>query len=139
MDKRAKPLPKHLGVLRSPNAFSFYILFLMWAAFTLFYYFGEIVEFAGWEALRWEFFYSVHDVHRLLFLAPVLYAAYIFGMKATIVLTIISAMTFLPRALFISPYPDPVARMLISTLAIGIMGYLTASARRASKSRPPPK
>ncbi len=135
MDKRMVHLRKIFGVLRSPNAFSFYILFLMWAVCTLFYYFGELVEFAHWEALRWQFFYSVHDVHRLLFLAPIIYAAYVFGIKATVMLTIISLMTFLPRALFISTFPDPLIRMVVFTLIAGTMGYLTAIARRESERR----
>ncbi len=128
-------ISKILGILRSPNAFSFYTLFAMWAVLTLFYYFGELVEFAHWEALRWQFLYSVHDVHRLLFLAPIMYAAYVFGVKATIIITVISLMTFLPRALFISTFPDPLARMLAFILIGGIMGYLTAIVRRESKRR----
>ena len=135
MDKRMGHHRKILGLLRSRNAFSFYTLFLMWAVCTLFYYFGELVEFAHWEALRWQFFYSVHDVHRLLFLAPIIYAAYVFGIKATVIITIISLMTFLPRALFISPYPDPLVRMVVFTLIAGIMGYLTAIVRRESERR----
>ena len=136
MGKRTTNFKKILGILGSPNAFSYYALFLMWAVFTLFYYFGEIVEYANWEALRWQFLYSVHDVHRLLFLAPIIYAAYVFGIKATIILTILSVVTFLPRALFISPYPDPLARMLIFSVMAGIMGYLTPATRREIKTRP---
>lgn len=135
MDKRTDRPRKIPDVLGSPNAYSFYTIFLMWLVCTLFYYFGEIVEFANWEALRWEFFESVHDVHRLLFLAPIIYTAYVFGIKATVIITIISMMTFLPRALFISPYPDPLVRMLVFIVIGGIMGYLTAIARREYKKR----
>ena len=135
MDKGTDHRRNSLSVLRSPNAFSFYTLFFMWAICTLFYYFGELVEFAHWEALRWQLFYSVHDVHRLLFLAPIIYAAYVFGIKATVMITIISFMAFLPRALFISPFPDPLVRMVVFTLIAGIMGYLTAIVRRESERR----
>ena len=135
MGKQMKHPEKFLNLMGSPNAFSFYSIFIMWAVCTLFYYFGEVVDFAGWEAIRWEFFFSVHDIHRLLFLAPILYAAYVFGIKATIIITIISLMTFLPRALFISPYPDPLARMLVFIVCAGIMGYLTAIIRSESKRR----
>ena len=124
---------KFVGTLISPNAFSFYLLFLMWAILTLFYYFGELVDLARWEALRWQFFYSVHDVHRLLFLAPIIYAAYVFGVKASIIITVISLMTFLPRAFFISPYPDALVRMLIFILVGGTIGYFTAILRRAQR------
>jgi PAS domain-containing protein len=102
---------------------------------TLFYYFGELVDFAGWKFLRWEFFYSVHDIHRLLFLAPIIYAGYVFGIKATIIMTIIVLMTFLPRAIFISPFPDPLLRMVLFTIIAGSMGYLTARVREESKRR----
>jgi len=135
MGKRTDQLRQILGVLGRPNAFSFYTIFLMWVVCTLFYYFGEVVGFANWEALRWQFFQSVHDVHRLIFLAPIIYAAYVFGIKATVIITIISMMTFLPRALFISPYPDPLVRMLVFIVIAGIMGYLTAIARKEFKRR----
>lgn len=134
-DKRAGYRQKILGLLGSPNALSFYTLFLMWAVCTLFYYFGELAEFAHWEALRWQFFRSVHDAHRLLFLAPIIYAAYVFGLRATVMVTIISLMTFLPRALFISPFPDPLVRTVVFTLIAGAMGYLTAIVRKDSERR----
>ncbi len=135
MDEQTGQHRKIISILSRPNAFSFYTLFLIWAICTLLYYFGELVEFAHWEALHWQFFYGVHDVHRLLFLAPIIYAAYVFGIKATVMVSIISLMVFLPRALFISPFPDPLARMLVFSLITGIMGYLTAVVRRESERR----
>jgi len=106
-----------------------YILALLYVGCTLFYYFGELVDLAGWEALRWDFFYGVHDVHRLLFLAPIIYAAYFFGVKATVIITIVAVNTFLPRALFISPFPDPTLRTVLFIIIAGAMGYLTARLR----------
>src|SRR4030042_5937651 len=135
MEKSTLSFHNILNILRSRNAYRFYFLFLMWAFCTLFYYFGELVEFARWEALSWQFFYSVHDVHRLLFLAPIIYAAYVFGIQATLMMTVISLMTFLPRAISISPFPDPIGRMVVFSLIAGIMGYLTAIVRRESARR----
>ena len=128
MDKPTVNRQNILAVLRSPNPYSFYLLFLLFGFCSLFYYFGELVDSFGWEALRWDFLYGVHDVHRLLFLAPILYASYVFGAKATTFITIIALMTFLPRALFISPFPDPILRMVLFTIIAGAMGYLTAKA-----------
>jgi PAS domain-containing protein len=119
--------------LKSREFYRLYILGLMILYCSLFYYFGEIVDFFGWDALRWEFFYAVHDIHRLLFLAPILYTAHVFGVRATIIITIISANIMLPRALFISPYPDPMARMLITLTIEGMLGYLTARNRRETQ------
>jgi len=133
MSKATLNLQTVLAVLRSPNAYSFYILFLLFGGCTLFYYFGELVDFAGWEALRWNFVYGVHDVHRLLFLAPIIYAGYVFGVKATVIITIVAIMTFLPRALFVSPFPDPLLRTVLFTIIAGTMGYLTAIAHSKSE------
>ena len=62
-----------LAVLKRRDFYIFYILLCLVAFCTLFYYFGELVDFHGWESLRRGFFYGVHDVHRLLFLAPIIY------------------------------------------------------------------
>ena len=87
------------------------------------------------DFLRINFLYSIHDIHRLLFLVPIIYAAYYYGMRATVIITIIALMTFLPRALFISPYPDPLLRMILFTAAAGTIGWLVAAVRRESEQR----
>lgn len=96
---------------------------------TLFYYFGELVDWAAWEALRRNFFYGVHDIHRLLFLAPIIYAGYTARVRGAIIITLVSFVIFLPRAFFISPYPDPLLRMAIFTIFAGVIGYLVARLR----------
>ena len=124
-----------LATMLARDPHRFYILLMLYLFCTLLYYFGELVDSAGWEALRWNFFYTVHDIHRLFFLAPIIYAGYVFGVKATIISTIISASTFLPRALFVSPFPDPLLRAELFIIIAGIMGYLVAIVRRGSKQR----
>ena len=111
---------------RRLNLRRFYFLFLTFALCSIFYYFGEIVDFFGWQVLRLSFFYGVHDIHRLVFLFPIMYAAYYFGMKATIILIILTISTFMPRALFISPYPDPLLRSALFTVAAVGVGMFTA-------------
>lgn len=108
------------------NIFRFYLLFFIFLICCIFFYFGEIVDFFKWTALRLEFFYSVHDIHRLLFLAPIIYAAYYFGMRATVIIIVLSICVFLPRALFISPYPDPILRASLFTVIAAAVGILFA-------------
>jgi hypothetical protein len=110
---------------RNRDNYRLLILALMMLLCTLLYYFGELVDFLGWEALRWNFFYSVHDAHRLLFLAPIIYAGYLFGARAAIIITVVSVNIFLPRALFISPFPDPLPRTVLFIIIAGVIGYLT--------------
>lgn len=124
---------RRLAALGNRNLYSFAFLFLLGGFCTLIYYFGELVDFAGWEALRWDFFYSVHDVQRLLFLAPITYAGYVFGTRAAIIVTILTAGTMLFRAIDISPFPDPILRPAIFCIIAGAVGYLTAIVRLDSE------
>ena len=123
-----------LAVMRSRDFHRLYILALLLVYCTLFYYFGELVDFAGWEALRWGFFYGVHDIHRLFFLVPIIYAGYFFGVRAAIIITLVAFGICLFRALFISPFPDPLLRMVLFIIIAGTIGYLTGreSERRQS-------
>ena len=124
-----------LVVLRSCNFFSFFTLFLLFWICTLLYYFGELVDFAGWESLRWDFFYGVHDIHRLFFLAPIIFAGYIFRVKGAVITTIAALIVFLPRASIISPFPDPILRTVFFTIIAGVMGSLTGMVHNESDRR----
>jgi hypothetical protein len=109
------------------------IIFILLGFCSLFYYFGELVDWAAWDALRVNFFYGIHDVHRLLFLAPIIYAGYTARVKAAIIVTLISFLIFLPRAFFISPYPDPLLRMVIFTIFAGVIGILVGIIQNQSE------
>ncbi len=106
-----------------------FILPLLLVFCTLFYYFGELVKWATWDSLRANFFYGVHDIHRLLFLAPIIYAGYTARVKGAIIVTLVSLGIFLPRAFFISPYPDPLLRMLFFVIFAGAIGCLVGTIR----------
>lgn len=100
---------------------------------TFFYYFGELVDWAAWEALRAEFYYGIHDIHRLLFLAPITYAGYTARVKGAIIVTLVAFIIFLPRAFFISPFPDPLLRMVFFTVIAGVIGSLIGIVRNKSE------
>jgi hypothetical protein len=132
MDKY-KIVKRFLSVLGRRNIYSLSFLFMMWGFYTLFYYFGEIVDFFGWTSLRWEIFYTIHDAHRAVFLIPIVYAGYVFGVRTALTITLITYMTFLFRAILISPYPDALLRMTIFTSTAGAIGILVAVMRRESQ------
>ncbi len=106
-----------------------FIMPLLLALCALFYYFGELIDWAAWDILRSNFFYGVHDIHRLLFLAPIIYAGYIARVKGAVIITLVSFIIFLPRAFFISPYPDPLLRMVLFVVFAGIIGTLVGTIR----------
>jgi signal transduction histidine kinase len=99
------------------------------------YYFGEIVDLAGWEALRWEFFYSIHDIHRLFFLIPIIYASYVFRIRWGLLTVLVSFIAFLPRALFLSPFADPVTRMVVFIIVAFVVATITGIASNESERR----
>ena len=104
----------------------FYLLVAQYFICAIFYYLGEIFTLAGLDFTGWDFLYGVHYFHRLLFLEPIIYAGYVFGMRAVIIVTIIVVNTMLPRALLISSFPDPLLRMLLFIIVAATIGYLTA-------------
>ncbi|MFC1948090.1 ATP-binding protein [Chloroflexota bacterium] len=119
----------------SKRSFHIILLSLLFIYYSVVYYFGEIVDVTGWEFLRWDFFYGVHDVHRLFFLIPVIYTGYVFRIKWSLVVTFVAFLVFLPRALFISPFSDPLIRIILFTLLSGIVGTLTGLFRNESERR----
>ena len=110
-----------------------FIMPLLLVFCTLFYYFGELVDWAAWDILRQNFLYGVHDIHRLLFLIPIAYAGYTARIKGAIIVTLVSFIIFLPRAFFISPFPDPILRMVVFTMFAGTLGCLTGIVRNESE------
>ncbi|MFC2001197.1 hypothetical protein ACFLUZ_01685 [Chloroflexota bacterium] len=109
-----------------------FIMPLLLAVCTMFYYFGELVDWAAWDAFRREFFYGVHDIHRLLFLVPIIYAGYTARVKGALIITLVAFIIFLPRAFFISPFPDPLLRMIIFTIFAVVIGALVGTIRNQS-------
>lgn len=74
-----------------------------------------------------SFFTSVHDIHRTLFLIPVMYSAIVFRVKGSIFSSIAFLCIILPRAILFSPYPDPLMRSLLFVLVGMLIGLLVAT------------
>lgn len=122
---------KNHSILRNPHLWI--IAFLM-VIFTLSYY-ADLTELS-WLPFGWRFFTEeyFHDVHRLLFLIPLLYCAAIFRFKGAVVISIITLCIVLPRALFFSPNPDPILRTILFT-AIAGMATITLGLERERRHR----
>lgn len=89
----------------------------------------------GWKAPNWVIFNTSHDLHRSLFFIPMLYVAYRFRIKGVIVIALISMLIFLPRSLFISPYPVPLIRPMIFVVGLWFSGLFLALALNAIAER----
>ena len=90
--------------VRSPH---FWIIVALMAALAFVYYADRI--FVNGD----NFFTTVHDLHRVLLLIPVLYAAMLFRVWGALIASCVFLGILLPRALLVSPYPDPLFRALV--------------------------
>lgn len=122
-----------LSSAKSHHPGSFWILFLLICICTLLYYFGELVDFAGWTFLRWGLYYTNHDLLQLLFLIPIIFSGYIFGAKWGISITIVCFIIFLPGALSDFASPDTVVRSVVFVLFAGTISFLIGIIRENSK------
>jgi signal transduction histidine kinase len=105
--------------VRSPH---FWIIAALMAIFTLVYY-------AGYTPLAnlGSFFTDAfpHDLHRTLFLIPIIYTALTFRVRGALVASFVFLGIVLPRT-FYSPYTDPLVRPLLFVLFAAFLGILTA-------------
>jgi signal transduction histidine kinase len=105
--------------VRSPH---FWIIAALMAIFTLVYY-------AGYTPLAnlGSFFTDAfpHDLHRTLFLIPIIYTALTFRVRGALVASFVFLGIVLPRT-FYSPYADPLVRPLLFVLFTVFLGILTA-------------
>ncbi len=108
---------------RSPH---FWIISVIFLLDTFIYY----VDQSPWTTsppFNNSFFSSVHDLHRTLFLVPLVYAAFVFRVRGSLIASFAFLCVVLPRALIFSPYPDPLLRALISVIAAALVSLLAAT------------
>ena len=117
--------------LRSHHFWHLFVLGLLLIYCILFYYFGELVNLLRWETSRMDFFYGAHDIQRAFFIAPIVYAAYTFGMRASIIITLVVAIVILPHIIFTPNDVGPIWRIIMFIVVAGAVGYVTARVRRS--------
>lgn len=105
-----------------------WMLILAFTVLTLIYYI-ERVTIAPGRYLTDTFFSGPHDFHRTFFLIPIIYAAFIFRIRGCLIASFVFLGIVLPRALYISPYPTPLLRALISVASATAIGMFVAVRR----------
>jgi len=106
--------------LRNPHLWAMAGLF---AVSTVVYYGEQIGLAALWPATR-GFFSTVHDLHRALFLIPILYASLVFRAPGTLISSVVFLLIMLPRAIAFSPYPHGAERALVFFVPVTLIGLL---------------
>ena len=82
----------------------------LFAILTLLYYAEQLLADMP---IQVGFFQTVHDLHRALFLVPLIYAAIAYRLRGSLVGSAFFLAVILPRALIYSTLPDPVLRPLV--------------------------
>ncbi|MFC1919317.1 PAS domain S-box protein [Chloroflexota bacterium] len=121
---------KVINTLRNPHLWLICVLMVL---LTINYY-ADSIGISSWVPFWDEFFGRdyIHDMHRALFLIPMLYTAALFHMRAAVIVSIIVLGIVLPRALYISPFPDAIPRALVF---IGVASLATVLLGQAQKNR----
>ena len=105
--------------VRSPH---FWVIAALMAILTLIYYAGytPLAQFGSFFSNDFP-----HDLHRTLFLIPIIYAAITFRVRGALVTSFLFLCVMLPRT-FYSPYADPLGRPLLFVLFTASLGVLAA-------------
>ncbi len=111
--------------LRRRHFWQLYILGILLIYCSLFYYFGELAGLFRWESLRLDFFNGAHDIQRALFLIPVVYSGYTFGVKGAAIVILLSSLIVVPRFLLPSAAADSIIRVPLFIIFAGIVGFLS--------------
>ncbi len=79
-----------------------WFLTLLILATAIFVYLDSVLAFTGLSDAGWDTFGVINILHWLLHFPPILYAAYIFGVRGTIIVTLIIILVSIPDSLFLS-------------------------------------
>ena len=95
-------------------------------------YYGDLIGLGEWTRFGQYFFVTetLRDLHRSLLLIPLLYSAIIFKIPGAITVSVIAFIVVLPRALFISPNPDPLLRSVGFMVLASLATILVAKERK---------
>ena len=119
--KTIKSLPGN-QVSRGVQSPHFWVIAALMAVLTLIYYAGytPLAQAGGFFSNDFP-----HDLHRTLFLIPMIYAALTFRVRGALGASLVFLCVVLPRT-FYSPYADPLIRPLLFALFTAFLGVLTA-------------
>jgi len=106
--------------VRSPH---FWIIVAIMAVLALLYYaeYTPLAQFGGFFTDAFP-----HDLHRTLFLIPIIYAALTFRVQGALGASFVFLCVVLPHAFLYSPHSAPLLRPLLFVLVAAFIGVLTA-------------
>ena len=122
--KTAEWLPQNEAA-RGVRSTHFWIVSALVALCTLLYY-ADQTPLSNISLFNHSFFTTVHDLHRTLFLVPIVYAALVFRVRGSLIASSVFLGVVLPRAFLFSPYPNPLLRPLLFVFFATLISLLLA-------------
>jgi PAS domain S-box-containing protein len=114
------PSSQVMKIIRKPG---FWFIVIIMVLITIPYYAESLQLPSFLNELTENFGLARHAFERVLFLAPIVWAGFLFGWKGAFVTSLVALGCMLPRAIFISDYPKDA---LVETGAVFIVGNVLA-------------
>ena len=86
-------------------------------------HYAELIGIVGTTAPSFHFGLTRHTLDRILFLLPIIYSAYVFGLTGGLATSFATLLVLLPRATLISPAP---ADAILETVGVILVGALAS-------------
>jgi signal transduction histidine kinase len=122
--KFVENLVKFKGKFRYDNPHLWLIAVLF--AICILIYYGEQFFSAIGVTVQLSIFQTVHDLHRSLFLIPLVYTAIAFRLRGSLFGSLIFLAAILPRSFLYSNLPDPLLRPLIFFFLASVLSIVVA-------------
>jgi len=103
-------------------------------ACSLFYYLDAIFGHFGWTAGE-DALGKLHDFQGLVFFAPVVYAAYVFGLRGALLVALVSMLILYPYVIFVASYEDGLYRTSAFGVILSAVGAAIAMLRSSDEQR----
>ncbi len=122
--KAAKWLPQS-DTARGARSHHFWIITAL-MALGIFVYYVDQTPLVNMSPFNHGVFTGIHDLQRTFFFIPIVYAALVFRVWGSIIVSLAFLCVVLPRALLFSPYPDPLLRPLFFVTFAALVSLLIA-------------
>lgn len=108
-------------------------------ACSILYYFPVLAGVAGWTALhdtlgKLHNLYGI-DFYGIMFFAPVVYTAYVLGIKWTLIIAFISTALVLPYSILIDTYPNVLFKPAAFAIILSAVGSVVAMLQKGDEQR----
>lgn len=107
-------------VIRRPG---FWLILITLALITILHYGESLNQPSFLIDLTEKLDLDRHAFERIFYLAPIIWAGFLFGRRGAVTISVVALACMLPRAIFISPYPSDA---LFETGAVFVVGNLVA-------------